>query len=126
MNLQVLPKILSDAYAMFDSLQLSVTSLVLIGILLTVVFLFAIRQAATWFFKIDDIKSDVRKLRQLVVDLEGEVRLLQGLLTQNVRLASDRAAVDFEIAKPVPLTRPTLQKEKAPEQAPTIKFPVTH
>jgi Na+-transporting NADH:ubiquinone oxidoreductase subunit NqrF len=91
MNVQALPKYLSDAYAMFDSLNLSVTALVAMGLILTIVFLFAIREAASWFFKIDDIKQDVKKVRQLVVDMEAEVRTLQSLLTQNIKLASPGA-----------------------------------
>ncbi len=115
MNLQLFPKILTDAYAMFDSLELSVTSLVVAGLVLTLVFLFAIREAATWFFKINDIKSDVRKLRQLVIDMEGEVRMLNGLLAQNVKLANAGAA-----PSEIRLTAPDLQTP------PSIKFPVTH
>jgi Na+-transporting NADH:ubiquinone oxidoreductase subunit NqrF len=88
MNVQVLPKLLSDAYTMFDSLNLSVTALVVIGLLLAVVFIFAAREAASWFFKIDDLKKDVKKVSQLVVDMEAEIRLLQGLLSQNVKLAT--------------------------------------
>lgn len=126
MNLQALPKLLNDAYTMFDSLQLSVTSLVVAGLLITVVLLFALREAASWFFKIDDVKKDIRKLRQVVVDMEAEVRLLQGLLTQNTKLASERAVVDRPVAAPM-----AAPKEKAPStsaEAPSqpLKFPVTH
>ena len=113
MNLQDLPKILNDAYAMFDSLQLSVTSLVVAGLSLTLVLLFAVRQAASWFFKIDDIKRDIRDVRQLVIDMEGEIRMLQGLLSQNVKLAN--------------LEQPLSPMKKAPSQAaPSIAFPITH
>jgi hypothetical protein len=73
---------------MFDSLNLSVTALVVIGLVLAIVFIFAAREAASWFFKIDDLKKDVKKVGQLVVDMEAEVRLLQGLLSQNVKLAT--------------------------------------
>ena len=73
---------------MFDSLNLSVTALVVIGLVLAVVFIFAAREAASWFFKIDDLKKDVKKVSQLVVDMEAEVRMLQGLLSQNVKLAT--------------------------------------
>ena len=88
MNVQILPKLLSDAYALFDSLNLSVTALVGIGLALGVVFIFAAREAASWFFKIDDLKKDVKKVSQLIVDMEAEVRLLQGLLSQTVNAAT--------------------------------------
>jgi hypothetical protein len=88
MNVQLLPKLLSDVYTMFDSLNLSVTALVAVGLVLSIVFIFAAREAASWFFKIDDLKKDVKKVGQLVVDMEAEVRLLQGLLSQTVKLAT--------------------------------------
>ena len=91
MNPELLPKVITDAYKMFDQLNLSVTSLVVIGVVLSLMFLFAAREAAAWFFKVDDVKKDVRKLRQLVIDLEGEMRSLQGLLNQNIALASSKA-----------------------------------
>jgi|GEM_PF-6348064 len=91
MNVQLLPKFLSDAYEMFDSLNLSVTALVVIGLVFAAIFLVAAREAASWFFKIDDLKKDIKKVNQLVVDMEAEVRLLQGLLSQNMKLASPEA-----------------------------------
>jgi hypothetical protein len=126
MNVSALPKIISDAYTMFDSIDLSITSLVLIGLVLTIVFLFAAREAATWFFKIDDIKKDVKKVSQLVIDLEAEVRLLQGLLTQNITLATDRLgreASTSPVVTPMPLLATEIKKpdEKAPP-----RFTVTH
>ena len=120
MNLQALPQILNDAYAMFDSLQLSVTSLVVAGLVLTLFFLFALREAATWFFKINDMKADLRRLRQLVVDMEGELRLMHSMLAQNLKIASEEGIVDMEMRAP--------SKEGAATSvspAPT-KFPVTH
>lgn len=92
MNVQDLPKFVTDAYTMFDSLNLSVTALAVIGFVLALVCLFALREAAAWFFKIDDLKKDVKKVSQLVVDMEAEVRSLQALLSQNVQLATDQNA----------------------------------
>lgn len=122
MNLQAAPKLLNDAYTLFDSLNLSVTSLVVMGLLLTVVLLFVLRQAASWFFKVDDIKRDIRDVRQLVVDMEGEIRLLQGLLSQNVRVATELSEM------PVPAPAAAAPKTKAPEitPAPSINFPIQH
>lgn len=94
MNPDILPKIITDAYKLFDQLNLSVTSLVVIAAVLSLLFLFAAREAAAWFFKVDDVKRDVRKLRQLVIDLEGEMRSLQGLLNQNIALVNSKAVED--------------------------------
>jgi hypothetical protein len=108
MNVQLLPKLLSDAYTMFDSLNLSVTALVAIGLVLGLVFIFAAREAASWFFKIDDLKKDVKKVSQLIVDMEAEVRMLQGLLSQNVKLATP--------VEPPVLAPALIQTEAAPQK----------
>lgn len=113
MNPELLPKVITDAYKMFDQLNLSVTSLVVIGVVLSLLFLFAAREAAAWFFKVDDVKKDVRKLRQLVIDLEGEMRSLQGLLNQNIALASAKVNEDATSAASVANEVTPLRQESA-------------
>ena len=120
MNVQLLPKFLSDAYEMFDSLNLSVTALVLIGLVLAVIFIFAAREAASWFFKIDDLKKDVKKVNQLVVDMEAEVRLLQGLLTQNLKLAAPGTQPEKQTEAAAPVS-PAPKKEE-----PKTRFNLQH
>ncbi len=109
LQLNLWPKLLSDAYTMFDSLNLSVTALVVIGLVLAIVFIFAAREAASWFFKIDDLKKDVKKVSQLVVDMEAEVRMLQGLLSQNVKLATPHRTTPVPSA---PLEAPKAEKTR--------------
>lgn len=126
MNVQLLPKLLSDSYTMFDSLNLSVTALVVIGLVLSIVFIFAAREAASWFFKIDDLKKDVKKVGQLVVDMEAEVRLLQGLLSQTVKLATPAmndpittAVTGPMVASPAPTSASALSPAQKKEEAKT-------
>ena len=128
MNPEILPKIITDAYKMFDQLNLSVTSLVVIGIVLSLLFLFAAREAAAWFFKVDDVKRDVRKLRQLVIDLEGEMRSLQGLLNQNIALANAKTVEDAtarEAAKAQAKAQ-TFDAELKTQESASPKFTISH
>lgn len=81
--LDTVVKAIGDAYAFFDSLQISVTAMVIALVIVSFGFFFALREAATWFLKIDDLKSDVRRLRDLVLQMEGEVRVLQSLLSND-------------------------------------------
>ncbi len=106
-------EMLRNVYALVE--QVSVTALIVASVVFTLAFLFAVREAASWFFKIDDIKRDVRKLHEVVVELEAEVRTLQSYLAQAkeplkavVNVASESAA-----ATPTPI-------EKKPA------FPITH
>lgn len=77
-----------DAYATFDSMQISVTALLIGLVVFSFGFFFALREAASWFLKIDDVKKDVRRLRDLVLDMEGELHSLQAQMAKN-KTASD-------------------------------------
>lgn len=121
MNAQSLLTALTQTYEFFDSLNLSVTAWVVIGLLLAVVALLALREAAAWFFKIDDIKKDVKKMRQAVIDMEAEVRSLQSLLSQNVKLAETTALTARSQA-----ASPTPGSVQASAQGSNPRFPVNH
>jgi hypothetical protein len=71
---------IKNAYDTFEQYHISVTALIVATLVLFIAMLFAMREAASWFFKIDDIKRDVRKLHSLTVELETELRLIQDLV----------------------------------------------
>ncbi len=73
-------KFIGQAYGLFDQLHLSVTGVIAIAIILALAFLFALREAAAWFFKIHDLKRELRTLREQNVHLEGEIHALQTLV----------------------------------------------
>lgn len=100
-------------YDLFESLNLSVTGLLVLGAVLALGFLFAIREAASWFFKVDDLKRDVRRLQELVLAIEGEVRVLQNVMAQGREAQATAAA-------------PTLGAEKKPEAKVAAGFPISH
>ena len=102
-------------YEIFDSLNLSVTGLLVLGVVLALGFLFAIREAAAWFFKVDDLKRDVRRLQELVLAIEGEVRVLQNVM------AHGREAQAASTAQAM-----TLGAEKKPEAKVAAGFPISH
>lgn len=73
---------IKNAYAIYEQLNISVTGLIVAALILALAFLFAVREAATWFFKVDDLKRDIHRLGEITVQLEGEIRALQNLLSQ--------------------------------------------
>lgn len=124
--LDTVVKAIGDAYAFFDSLQVSVTAMVVALVIVSFGFFFALREAATWFLKIDDLKSDVRGLRDLVLQMEGEVRVLQSLLTADTTPTTTTVT---------PIEKPQLpKKETAAVEAAALSeitnapkaFPITH
>ena len=70
------------AFESFQSLHLSVTALMVIALILTLAFLFAVREAATWFFKVGDLKRDIKRLHSVSEQLENEVKTIQSLLNE--------------------------------------------
>lgn len=97
---------IQNAYQTIDQLHLSMTSLAVIALIVTIAFLFAIREVAAWFFKIDDLKRDIRDLEASIGRLEGEVRNLQQI---------------NKGAESAPLHEPVATKSRRNEQ-----FPFNH
>jgi hypothetical protein len=69
-----------DAYDVFAQLNLSVTGLIAMSVILALAFLFSVREAASWFFKIDDVQRDIMRLRDVVRQLEVEIKSLHSQL----------------------------------------------
>lgn len=110
---------IQSAYSLFESLNLSVTSLVVIALIFALAFLFSFREAAAWFFKIDDIKKELRHLNETAYRLEGEISSLQSLLTEARQEEPRLVAVSTEAQK----------EERAPQAPPSSSsssFPVVH
>jgi hypothetical protein len=68
---------IQSAYQTFDRLNLSLEMLAGIALVVTIAFMFALREIAAWFFKIDDLKRDIRSLEESVGRLEAEIRNVQ-------------------------------------------------
>jgi len=71
-----------NAYTVFEQLNISVTGVIVLAVILALAFLFAVREAATWFFKVYEVKKDVLRLREVTVQLEAEIRTLHTLISQ--------------------------------------------
>jgi hypothetical protein len=110
------------AYALIDQLHLTMTGIVAGCAVLTLAFLFAVREAAAWFFKVDDVKRDVRRVKDLVLELEGEIKVLQELLSQAKRMNAGEPAIAEE-ARLVKV-RSTIDVKKP--KAKSGGFPITH
>jgi hypothetical protein len=73
---------LNNAYEFYQSLNISLTGLLAIAATLLLVMVIAMREAASWFFKVDDVKKELRHLRDAAAILESEIKVLQRLTLQ--------------------------------------------
>jgi hypothetical protein len=132
---------LNDAYAFYEQLNVSVTGLLGIAVIFFLTLLFSIREAAAWFFKVDDVKRDVRKLHEATSQLEVEIKVLQGLILQaktHVHLTNSPSTAAQAAAEPVPVVSASgttaqddgRSTEDAPENKKTAGkfggFPIVH
>lgn len=104
-------------YEVFDQLNLSVWGVLGIAFVLFVAFLFAVREAASWFFKVDDLKRDIQDLREVSQELRAELHTLQSLIQQLKGPAQN--------ASPVAPTVPEYAPEEKPSK-PSGLFTITH
>lgn len=74
---------LQNVYAIFEQYQISMTGLLIAAAVFSVALLFAVREAASWFFKIDDLKHDLGRLQKLTSQLENEIHSLRNLLSKS-------------------------------------------
>ena len=56
---------IQNAYQTIDRLNLSLEMLAAIALIVTIAFLFAIREVAAWFFKIDEVRKAVQEFNAL-------------------------------------------------------------
>lgn len=96
-----------NAYSTIDRMHLSMTTLAVIALVVTLAFMFAVREVAAWFFKIDDLKKDIRNLEGAIGDLQEQIRSLN---------SNEKSA-----EKIAPLTDLATTRSKRAEQ-----FPIQH
>jgi hypothetical protein len=106
-------KFISHAYGYFDQLHISVTELVVIAVFLALALLFAVREAAAWFFRIHELKQEIRSLRDQSVYLEGEIHALQTLVRQLTNLSDSER-------------KPKLPPIESQPAATAVSFPIIH
>lgn len=112
--------IIQNAYNVFEQLHLSVTGLLVASIVFALAFLFAVREAASWFFKVDDVKRDIRRLHEVTTQLEGEIKVVQTLLAQ-IREPLEQRSSKATAVEPVPVLvveKAASKNEKAAESNP--------
>lgn len=117
-----------NAYTLLEQLNISVTGLIVIMVILSLAFLFAIREAAAWFFKIDDLKRDINALREISTQMETEIHALQTLIAQ----ARTQAQLNVVLASgsQEPGANPSAQSGASPgsasSKAAKTSFPFMH
>jgi hypothetical protein len=109
-----------------EELNISVTGVLVIMLILALAFLFAVREAATWFFKVDDVKRDIQNLREVTSQLEGEIRALHNIIGQ----AKQQAALNL-VTPAADLPLPSPSTSRAPLHSTSSKitssqFPIVH
>lgn len=126
-------EIIESLYRFLEQLHLSVTGLVVAAAIFVLAFLFAVREAASWFFKIDDLKRDIGRLHEISLQLESELKLVQGLVirmketTASSPPTSTAFASTTTGASPMP-TATAAATEPTPltGKTGTAGFPITH
>lgn len=73
---------IQSAYSVFESYNLSVTTLIVLALIFALAFLFSVREAAAWFFKIDDLKRELKRLNESALHLEAEIAALKEIVSQ--------------------------------------------
>lgn len=74
---------IQNIYAFMDKMDVTPGFLIGLALLLSLAGLFAVREAAAWFFKVEDLRTDIDRLHDIAVKLEGEIRVVQKLVSQN-------------------------------------------
>lgn len=98
-----------NAYNLLEQFHISLTGLLVAALVFALAFIFAVREAASWFFKVDDVKRDIRRLHEITAQLEGEIKALQTLLIQTKEPLEKKAAARVAL-EAVPLTAPAEAK----------------
>lgn len=113
-------ELIQNAYNVFEQMHLSITGLLVAALVFSLAFLFAVREAASWFFKVDDLKRDIRRLHEVTTQLEGEIKVIQSLLTQ-VREPLEKKASHLE-----PVGAKTAAEAPAQPESKSSAFPIVH
>lgn len=120
-------EVLKNIYGTIDQLHLSVTSIVVAMVLLSLAMLFSIREAACWFFKIHDLKRDLRRLQEITGQLEGEIRALHSLIDHlKTQIPTAEAAAVLPSTDPKMEARTPLQRGKPSEKKERSGFSIVH
>jgi hypothetical protein len=84
MSLEKLVQIVQETYAFYERLEVSPGFLIGVAALFAVAGLLALREAAAWFFKVEDIKRDIARLQETAQQLEAEIRIAQNLIQKKM------------------------------------------
>lgn len=113
---------IQSIYGVIEQFNLSVSGLLVGIVLFSLALLFAMREIASWFFKVNDLKRDIARLHEITLQLEGELKLVQNLMAQGVPAArAQEAALMAEVA-----AEPDKKKEAARTEPVKSSFPIVH
>jgi hypothetical protein len=126
MQIEKIVSALTDFYNWVQSLQVSSGFLLGLAALFAIAGMLALREAAAWFFKVEDLKKDIARLQDTAALLESEIRLVQTLM----REATDRQSNANQNLNPATTTPvaagPVALNKTEAETSPTPQFPINH
>ena len=99
--------LLETAYQILDAYRISLPMLLGGAFLLSIAFVFASREAASWFLKTHDLKKDIARVEEAMFQLKGEIRSLQDLLRGRADAAP--VAVSAAVPPPEPASEPVFR-----------------
>lgn len=119
MQIEKVMAAVSDFYNWVQTLEVSSGFLLGLAILFAIAGMLALREAAAWFFKVEDLKKDIARLQDTAALLESEIRLVQSLMKE----ATDRQiALNNQNAES---TGPVTIRKSEPETS-SPQFPINH
>lgn len=131
---------IQNAYSVLDRLQFSMTQLLVITVIFSLTFIFAVREATSWFLKVDSLKKEMKKLNRTTAQLEADIKEVKALLLANsttqqadaresglapegFTLSSEPAAKNKTGSTPEPVSKVTLAKAS---QEKTSGYSINH
>jgi hypothetical protein len=112
---------IQNIYGLIDQFNLSVSALLAALVVFALALLFAVREMATWFFKVNDLKRDLARLHEITLQLEGELKLVQNLVLRTQTSPEVRSGEPADSAAE-PTSQPSCLKAVGEEGVATTPF----
>jgi hypothetical protein len=125
MQIEKIVSALTDFYNWVQSLQVSSGFLLGLAALFAIAGMLALREAAAWFFKVEDLKKDIARLQDTAAVLESEIRLVQSLMREATdrQLTLNQSTASTAVTTTTPAGPVALNKT---ETETTPQFPINH
>lgn len=119
---------IQEIFAFFDSLNITATGWIVASVVFALALLFAVREAVSWFLKTDDLKRDLKRVRRALTELEGELKVVQNLLENQILRdkKTDTSKRSSTATVPPPASIETAPLKKSEEPKKSGGFTISH